>query len=166
MFRKLLFSKSISTDLLESALHTEATFYCSFMRDLEHAKHEVIIESPFIACKRTESLLPVFKKLTRRGVSIRINTRNPRHHERELQIQAWQSIKWLRSVGVKIRFYDDMRHRKLAVIDRTILWEGSLNIMSQSYSKEIMRRTNSATLANQMIRFTGMNRWIFSRRHI
>ncbi len=159
MLRQLFFSRSKSNDLLDSALYNEATFYCSFQRDLKHAKYEVIIESPFIACKRTQSLLPVFKKLTRRGVSIRINTRNPRHHDKELRIQAWQSITKLRAVGVKVKYYNDMRHRKLAVIDRTILWEGSLNIMSQSYSKEIMRRTNSKELAVQMIRFTALNTW-------
>lgn len=148
-----------SNDLLQSALHSETTFYCSFKRDLKRATHEVIIESPFIACKRTDTLLPIFRKLTKKGVAVRINTRNPRHHERDLQIQAWQSIKKLRHVGVKVKFYDDMRHRKLAVIDKTILWEGSLNILSQSFSKEVMRRTNSSVLASQMVRFTGMNRW-------
>ena len=161
MFRRLFSSKSNSTTLLDSALHTESTFYSSFLRDLRHAEREIIIESPFIACKRTESLLPVLRKITRRGVRVRVNTRNPAHHERELRIQAWQSIKQLRSVGVKVRFYDDMRHRKLAVIDRTVLWEGSLNILSQSHSKEIMRRTRSEELAIQMIRFTGMNGWGF-----
>lgn len=159
MLKRLFFSKSVAPELLESALHTETTFYSSFSRDLRKAQKEVIIESPFIACKRTESLLPAFRRLARRGVNIRINTRNPRHHERELQIQAWQSIKQLRGVGVKVKFYDDMRHRKLAVIDRSILWEGSLNILSQSYSKEVMRRTNSTILANQMVKFTGMNNW-------
>lgn len=158
-----LFSSALrpkySNDLLQSALHSETTFYCSFQRDLKRATNDVIIESPFIACKRTDTLLPIFRKLTKKGVSVRINTRNPRHHERELQIQAWQSIKKLREAGVKVKFYDDMRHRKLAVIDRAILWEGSLNILSQSYSKEVMRRTNSPSLANQMVRFTGMNRW-------
>ena len=89
MFKRLFLSKSVAPELLQSALHTEGTFYKSFVRDLRHAKREVIIESPFIACKRTESLLPAFRRLARRGVSIRINTRNPRHHERELQIQAW-----------------------------------------------------------------------------
>lgn len=161
MFKQLLYSKSRSNDLLGSALHTETTFYCSFIRDLRHARQEVIIESPFIACKRTNTLLPVLKKLKKRGVRVRVNTRNPYHHDHELRKQAWQCIKQLRSVGVKVKFYDDMRHRKLAVIDRTILWEGSLNILSQSYSKEVMRRTSSATLARQMLRFTGMNHWTF-----
>lgn len=159
MIRQLLFSKNTSNDLLHSSLHTESTFYCSFQRDLKKAKQGVIIESPFLASKRTESLLPVFRKLARRGVKVRINTRNPRHHDRELCIQAWQSIKMLRGVGVKVRFYDDMRHRKLAVIDREILWEGSLNIMSQNFSKEIMRRTRSKVLVRQMVAFTNIYKW-------
>lgn len=159
MIRQLLFSKSNNQDILKSGLYCEKSFYSAFVRDLRSAKSEVLIESPFIACKRTESLLPVLRKLTRRGVKVRINTRNPAHHDKELRIQAWQSIKMLRNVGVKVRFYNDMRHRKLAVIDKTVLWEGSLNIMSQSYSKEVMRRTNSIELAKQMLRFTGMSRW-------
>jgi len=104
-------------------------------------------------------MLPIFKRLVKKGVKVRINTRNPRHHDKELRIQAWQSIRRLRDAGVKVKFYDDMRHRKLAILDREVLWEGSLNIMSQSYSKEIMRRTKSKELAVQMIRFTAINTW-------
>ncbi|MFI5271201.1 MAG: phospholipase D-like domain-containing protein [Candidatus Saccharimonadales bacterium] len=159
MIKPMFFFKPKGQELFQSGLFCEKTFYHAFVSDLRKAKSEVIIESPFIACKRTESLLPVLRKLARRGVKVRINTRNPAHHERELRIQAWKSIKMLRNVGVKVCFYSDMRHRKLAVIDRAVLWEGSLNIMSQSYSKEIMRRTASPELALQMIRFTGMNRW-------
>ena len=159
MFRQWRFSRSSANELLTSALHSETTFYCTFQRDLKHATQEVIIESPFIACKRTDTLLPIFRRLTKKGVRVRINTRNPRHHDREFQIQAWQSIKQLRVAGVRVKFYDDMRHRKLAVIDKTILWEGSLNILSQSYSKEVMRRTVSTELANQMIKFTRITNW-------
>jgi hypothetical protein len=83
-----------------------------------------------------------------------VNTRNPRHHDKLLEIQAWKSIRILRDSGVKVYFFNDMRHRKLAIIDQQILWEGSLNILSQVLSKEIMRRTNSAELARQMARFT------------
>lgn len=160
MLRALLFSRSDANEMLKSGLHCEKTFYGAFVRDLQKAKQEVLIESPFLACKRTESLVPVFRKLKRRGVHVRINTRNPRHHDRELCIQAWQSIKKLRAAGVKVKFYGDMRHRKLAIIDREILWEGSLNIMSQSFSKEIMRRTHSEVFGcANMIRFTAINGW-------
>lgn len=157
MFKHLIFSKSKPNDILTSKLFCDKTFYGAFISDLRHAEHEVLIESPFIANNRTDSLLPTFIKLVKKGVKVRINTRNPRHHDKELRIQAWQSIGRLREAGVKVKFYDDMRHRKLAILDREVLWEGSLNILSQSYSKEIMRRTKSKDLAVQMIRFTSIN---------
>ena len=159
MFRRLLFRKSKSSALLNSKLFCDKSFYSAFISDLKHSRSEVIIESPFIANNRTNIMVPTFTKLAKKGVKIRINTRNPKHHDLELRIQAWQSIKRLRAAGVKVKFYDDMRHRKLAVLDREVLWEGSLNIMSQSYSKEIMRRTRSKELAVQMIRFTAINTW-------
>lgn len=159
MIRRLFFAKSKANEMLTSKLFCDKSFYSAFVSDLKHTRSEVLIESPFIANNRTDSMLPTFRKLVKKGVKVRINTRNPRHHDKELQIQAWQSIKKLRSVGVKVKFYDDMRHRKLAVLDREVLWEGSLNIMSQSYSKEIMRRTRSKELAVQMIRFTAINTW-------
>lgn len=159
MIRRLFFANSKANEMLSSKLFCDKSFYGAFVSDLKHTKNEVLIESPFIANNRTNSMLPIFKKLAKKGVKVRINTRNPRHHEKELRIQAWQSIKKLRNVGVKVKFYDDMRHRKLAVLDRQILWEGSLNIMSQSCSKEVMRRTNSKYLAVQMIRFTSINTW-------
>ncbi|HVC35967.1 MAG TPA: phospholipase D-like domain-containing protein [Candidatus Dormibacteraeota bacterium] len=159
MFRRLIFSKSRSNGMLTSKLFCDKSFYSAFINDLKHTQDEVLIESPFIANNRTSSMLPIFKRLVKKGVKVRINTRNPRHHDKELRIQAWQSIRRLRDAGVKVKFYDDMRHRKLAILDREVLWEGSLNIMSQSYSKEIMRRTKSKELAVQMIRFTAINTW-------
>ena len=44
-------------------------------------------------------------------------------------------------------------HRKLAIIDRSILYEGSLNILSQNDSLEIMQRIEPEELARQMIDF-------------
>lgn len=157
MIRQLFFSKSRSNDILSSKLYCDKTFYGAFISDLKHAEYEVLIESPFIANNRTNTLLPEFRLLVKKGVKVRINTRNPKHHDLELRVQAWQSIRKLREAGVKVKFYDDMRHRKLAIIDREVLWEGSLNIMSQSYSKEVMRRSRSKDLAVQMIRFAAIN---------
>ena len=154
-------SKAAGTDLMQSELFNEVSFYGAFMRDIKTAKDCVVIESPFLTEKRACYLAATFRKLTQKGVSIRVNTRNPRHHDKLLEIQAWKAIRVLRDQGVKVRFFDDMRHRKLAIIDKQILWEGSLNIISQAASKEIMRRTNSRVLAEQMATFTKINSWFW-----
>lgn len=156
MLKFLRLSKSTSTDLLTSKLYNEKTFYPSFIRDLKQSHTEVIIESPYLTVKRAYELAPVFRKLSKRGVKVRVNTREPRHHTRELQEQADQAIRIMKKVGVRVFLCSDLRHRKLAIIDGSLLWEGSLNILSQSNSCEIMRRTQSEKLVREMVRFTSL----------
>ncbi|HPF30831.1 MAG TPA: hypothetical protein PLO25_00775 [Candidatus Saccharibacteria bacterium] len=50
-------------------------------------------------------------------------------------------------------------HRKLVIIDG-ILWEGSLNILSQNDSCELMRRMQPEELVKEMLRFTGLKKWV------
>ena len=159
MFRLLRRKSVMGEDLLKSSLFDETTFYKAFANDLRSANKSVIIESPYLTERRAIQFSKLFKKLKKRGVSVRINTRNPRHHDKTLEIQAWRAMKILRTNGAKVYICSDMRHRKLAVIDDCILWDGSLNILSQSRSKEIMRRTDSATLCRQMVTFTNLRGW-------
>lgn len=148
-----------STDLLTSTLYDERTFYRAFIRDLKNCRKEAIIESPYITTGRLALFLPTLRKLVKKGVAVRVNTRFPGHHDELLRIQAWQARKELGSVGVKVKFFRDYHHRKIAVLDERVLWEGSLNILSQSNSREIMRRINSEQLAKQMIRFLRLKRF-------
>jgi len=157
MFRLLRRSPSPS-DLLTSTLYNEKYFYPTFMRDLKRCKTEVIIESPYMTMPRVQVLLPTLKKLARRGVKIRVNTRFPGHHDTQLRTQAYQATKALQSVGVRVFYFSDYHHRKIAVLDGRILYEGSLNILSQCRSAEIMRRIESEELSKQMIRFLRLKR--------
>jgi phosphatidylserine/phosphatidylglycerophosphate/cardiolipin synthase-like enzyme len=127
---KLFRRKSVQgNDLLMSQLFDEVTFYRAFGKDLEDARRSVIIESPYLTEKRALEFSRLFKRLEKRGVAVRLNTRHPRHHDKTLEIQAWKAIKVLRKQGVKVYICSDMRHRKLAIIDNQILWDGSLNIL-------------------------------------
>lgn len=156
MFRLRRQSSVVTSDLLTSQLYDEKYFYQSFVHDLKAAKREVIIESPYLTIRRAQQLASIFKKLSKRGVKLRINTRTPTHHTRDLRIQSERSIILLKKVGVRVYVCSDHRHRKVAIIDGSILWEGSLNILSQSNSREVMRRIESVQLATQMLRFTNI----------
>ena len=148
--------------LVTSKLFDEKAFYQAFEHDAKKAKHTVTIESPFMTERRALQFVKTFNKLKKRGVKVRVNTRNPRHHDKLLEIQCWKAMRTLREVGVKVCTYDDMRHRKLAIIDKQILWEGSLNILSQGNSREIMRRTESPQMCKQVAAFTKVDsrfRW-------
>ena len=155
MIRQLL-HKYITRDaaLLVSKLFDERSFYPSFMDDLKRCKKSVIIESPYMTTRRVAMLVPILKKLVERGVKVTINTRFPGHHDELLRIQAYMATKALKQIGARVVYFNDYSHRKIAVLDNHILWEGSLNILSQRKSREIMRRVGSEALTKQMIRFS------------
>jgi hypothetical protein len=145
-------------DLLTSKLYSQDDFYPAFLKDLAECQSEVIIECPFITTRRLKTLLPTLEKLKARKVRIAINTRDPRtHDEAYRQGDTYEAISKLQHMGVQV-LYTGNHHRKVAIIDRGILYEGSLNILSQSDSCEMMRRIESAQLAWQIVRFIGIDR--------
>lgn len=157
---KLPWQRTPPVDLLTSKLLDESIFYQSFMRDLNSCKEEVIIESPFIASWRVARLLPALQRLAHRGVRIIVNTRDPATHCLPFDEQARGAIAELQQLGADV-FFTGNHHRKLAVIDNRILYEGSLNILSQSNSCEVMRRIESVELAREMRRFLRLRKLYF-----
>jgi phosphatidylserine/phosphatidylglycerophosphate/cardiolipin synthase-like enzyme len=142
-----------------TALYDQSTFYKTFERDLLSAQQEVIIESPFITEKRMNVLLPIFIKMRRRNIRIIVNTRNPDEHDGDYYYQALNAVSAMQDLGI-IVLYTSGHHRKLAIIDRKIVYEGSLNILSFSDSCEIMRKIASETIAMQLCKFIAIDRYI------
>lgn len=146
-------------ELCSSRLFNSDTFYKTFTADLRYAVKRVYIESPFITTKRMEELLPILHKLQQRGVHVTINTRDPKEHSIVYKHQAALAVYKMQELDVAV-LYTGKLHRKLAIIDDEILWEGSLNILSQNDSCEVMRRSVSQQLACEMTRFIDADRWI------
>jgi phosphatidylserine/phosphatidylglycerophosphate/cardiolipin synthase-like enzyme len=145
---------------LASSLHDEKTFYQAFLRDLEGCRNEVIIESPYITSKRAEMLIPVFNTLLSKGVKIFVMTRDPQEHEENMEYQSEETISLFERMGVQVLLCIGNHHRKLAILDRKILWEGSLNILSQNHSREIMRRINDKYITLDMFIFLKLEKFL------
>lgn len=145
--------------MFKSSLYNQDTFYRSFICDLLRARREVIIESPFITQKRINTLLPVFAKLSKRGVKIIINTRDPVEHDGIYRDQALDAVLAMQESGIKV-LYTIGHHRKVAIIDSNVIYEGSLNILSFNDSCEIMRRIESPVVAITLIDFIGLTKYV------
>lgn len=138
--------------LFESKLYDEVLFYPAFISDLKQASSTIIIESPFLSYRRAAALLPEFVRALDRGVSITLNTRNPHEHDESMRKQTQAMIQSFENMGVTIGIIPKL-HRKVAIIDKKILWEGSLNILSHASSREIMRRILSKEECRAMKKF-------------
>lgn len=103
---------------------------------------------------------PVFRRLVARGVRVYIVTRDPREHTDGYDDQSEVEIQEFEAVGIQVLMCTGNHHRKLAIIDRNILWEGSLNILSQAKSREFMRRLEDGGFAVDLFNFIGYEKYM------
>lgn len=143
---------------MNTNLYDQNSFYKAVTRDIYRAKSLVIIESPFITKKRTIEMLPIMAKLVRRGVRLVVNTKPLEEQNDTLYGQALWSIEQMQLIGVVVLMTVG-HHRKLIIIDDNITWEGSLNMLSQYDSCEIMRRIDSREVTLQTLRFLRLDRF-------
>lgn len=119
-----------------------------------------MIECPFITNRRLNQLLPDLQKLKAQKIRVIVNTRDPQANDDEYhRADAHVAISKLQHLGVQVLFTGG-HHRKLVIIDRTVLYEGSLNVLSQNNSCEVMRRIESTQLAWEMVRFIGLDAYV------
>ena len=102
----------------------------------------------------------IFQKLLQKGVKIYIFTRDPKEHDDFMEPQSEEIIKWCETVGIQVLLCIGNHHRKLAILDRKVLWEGSLNILSQSHSREIMRRIEDRSATMEMFGFLKLYKFL------
>jgi hypothetical protein len=159
MFRWLKNRNDSTNGLPLSQLYDADTFYQSFTKDLRKCTKELIIESPFLTKARVDILTPVFRRLIAKDVEIIINTRPSCEQDIIMAAQSEIAVNILLDIGAKVLFTGG-HHRKLAIIDRQILWEGSLNILSQRNSCEIMRKIDSSCLSEQMIDYIKLRKYL------
>lgn len=138
-------------------LYNENTFYKALTADMLASKKEVIIYSPFVSKFRTDFLKPTIEKLINRNIDIFIFTRPIEEYEDIIQPQIECALKRLEKLGVCIFYPGRYIHQKVAIIDREVLWEGSLNILSHRASNEMMRRTVHGESATQVMSYIGLN---------
>lgn len=80
-------------------------------------------------------------------------TKDPKKHETFMEPRSEEAITQFEIIGVQVLLCVGNHHRKLAILDRQLLWEGSLNILSQTHSREFMRRIEDKQLTTETFNF-------------
>lgn len=87
-------------------------------------------------------------------------TRDPKEHSDVLEDQSESEIRKFEALGVQVLLCKGNHHRKLAILDRKLLWEGSLNILSQKKSREIMRRIDNEQITQETFQFLHLGKFL------
>lgn len=141
-----------------SDISDEKAFYDVFAERLSAARTSIWIWAPWTAT-RVRSLLPALAKAVERGVRITLFVRDASDHLQGKPANQ-QFLADLRAVVPTVVEINVM-HQKIVVIDEQVVLLGSLNSLSQSWTREVMLTIHGGHFARRLLEHE--NAMIFAR---
>jgi hypothetical protein len=129
-------------------IHDERSFYEALSGYLNQARRTIWIWAPW-AAKRVRSLLPVLTDAVGRGVQVTLFVRDPGDPlQRRPDYQRYLSdLRSVLSAVVEI----NVMHQKIVIIDENTVLLGSVNVLSQSWTREVMLVMRGAYFARKLL---------------
>lgn len=146
---------SVSTEQQDVALgsdiiYDQITFQERFLQDIAQARESVVIVSPYVTSKRVRWIEAALQPCTQKQVNVSIITRTPTSLPVSSRKAGEIAIGLLRAYPIHIIFREGI-HQKFAIIDGSIVWYGSINLLSFSTSQESIMRLHSSSIARALI---------------
>ncbi len=138
------------TPLTKDLIYDGKSFYPVFCQDLKNAEKEILIVSPFMTKSRLQKLVKVLSEPILRGVSVKAVVRPAEDLPVKDRKTVPDNAEYLLDYGIQVVFRPGF-HQKFTVIDGTISWYGSVNILSFGKAEESVMRLESREIAGELI---------------
>jgi hypothetical protein len=134
------------------------SFFPVYIEDIKNARKEIFIISPFITKRRVEQMQQYFDNALKSNIEVTIMTRPYEDFQGKDRLNLQRTLdvfpKGIESgkkEGVNILFKSTI-HQKFAIIDKRIVWYGSINLLGFGNSEESIMRLESSNIANELMR--------------
>lgn len=134
-----------------SIIYDGKSFQPVYYADLDAARHEIVIVSPFMRKNRVTQLCKRLRPVVQSGACVRVVTRPAENFPDEKSRAAvLETAALLEQNGIEITYKSDF-HQKFTVIDNRIVWYGSVNFLSFGTHEESLMRIDSRPIAEQLL---------------
>lgn len=138
-------------EALPSIIYDGKNFQPVYYADLDAAKHEIVIVSPFMRKNRVTQLCKKLHPIVTSGVRVRVVTRPVENFQEEKsRVAVEQAAALLAQNKIEITYKPDF-HQKFTVIDNRIIWYGSVNFLSFGTNEESIMRLDTRPIAEQLL---------------
>ena len=124
-----------------------------YWRDIEEAISDVIISSPRLNNQKVNHLIALLGKRQELGVKVTIITWHPDAYKYGRDDVRMELMERLRKAGFEIRLVEESCEH-YAVIDRNIVWYGSMNLLSKEDAEDNLMRVCSKDIAAELLEMT------------
>lgn len=133
-----------------NAIFDATTYLEAYSKDISQANSEIVISSPGINYAKVKQLLNSIAKNQAGGIKVSIIT-IPSVEYPESRITPTQKlIEELRDAGVFVKELPGV-HEHFAVIDKEIVWYGSMNMLSREKDDDNLMRVQSKEIADELL---------------
>ena len=123
-----------------------AEVYC---RDLADAKTSIVVSSPSLRYRKVNTFISDMKPLQEKGVTITVLTWNPDSYNFGSSIHKMEILRTLNEAGIEVVLKEE-NCLHFAVIDNSIVWYGSLNLLGKEDVEDDIMRIDSDEIAAEL----------------
>ena len=123
---------------------------CQFESDIRNAKFEIIIVSPYIRRNRASQMLRLLSEAQINGVRTNVITRPAGKYRLTDQPGVITLMNEIRDAGISIAEKPNI-HQKFIVIDKNLIWYGSINLFSFGSAEESIMRFENMEIADELL---------------
>ena len=136
-----------------NAIYDMESYVEIYWRDIEEAISDVIISSPRLNNQKVNHLIALLGKRQELGVKVTIVTWHPDAYKYGRDDVRMELMERLRKAGFEIRLVEETCEH-YAVIDRNIVWYGSMNLLSKEDAEDNLMRVCSKDIAAELLEMT------------
>ena len=136
-----------------NAIFDSETYHPVYVKDLLEAKQNIIIASPVISGAKVHELIRTLKDRQIKGIEVTIVTWNPDDYGFGDAGYWMQLHEEMRQAGFYIKSTEE-NCEHFAIIDREIVWYGSMNLLGKTTTEDSMMRVPSRTIAAELMELT------------
>ncbi|BBO85834.1 helicase [Desulfosarcina ovata subsp. sediminis] len=122
-----------------------------FNQDINAAKKEILIVSPFVRKMRTLQMTKHLNVAFDKKIRVLIVTRPKEDFKPRDQVSIQKTLDLLTDCKASVVFKSNI-HQKFAVMDQRIVWYGSINLLSYGSAQESIMRIKSSNIANELMK--------------
>lgn len=119
-------------------------------RDIISAHSRIVISSPGLSTSKVSDFIRTTTTLLQNGIHIKVYTLSPKAYPTDARENQHQMIAKLQQIGISVKESENCRDH-FAIIDDSIIWYGSMNLLSREKEDDNLMRIQSTQIAQELL---------------
>ena len=138
---------------VSNSIFDSSNYHDVFEKDITQASKSIVISSPYLGGKRVHWLADLSSVLHLKGVSLTVMTLSSENYPEDGREHHEELISILEKSGISVE-KSPQCHERFAVIDKSLIWYGSMNLLSNAKEEDSLMRLESKSVAEELLQFS------------